>query len=127
MNVVFLNPANHNQLYINIGWNTSGSQRYPPYHAGMVSFLPQAQEELIHAAKQQFENPPVSHFCVGCCAMYSCLFTCGVFFCPILYLKRKVDAFNKDASATIAAAAAQAGDSAKLDMVQSASESGRSW
>jgi len=94
----------------------------------MASFLPQAQYEgLIHAAKLQFEKPPVRHFCVGCCAMYSCLFTRGVCFCRILYFRHKVTAFNKDASAVIAAAAAQAGGSTKLDMFQLASEYGEGW
>jgi hypothetical protein len=94
----------------------------------MASFLPEAQyEALIHAVKQQFENPPVSDVCVGSCSMLSCLLTGGVCFCPILYLKRKVDAFNKEASAAIATAVVQTGCSAKLDKVQIVSAFGGYW
>jgi hypothetical protein len=121
---IFQNPANHNELYINIGWNTPGAQIYPPYHEGMASFLPQAQyEALIHAAKLQFEIPPVRPDC-----LVTSIFCC----CPLdnltnTYFKIKVTAFNKNASAAIAAAAAQAGCSAKLDMVELATGSGGSW
>jgi hypothetical protein len=49
----------------------------------------------------------VSSAATGGCAMILCMLTMGVCFCPCLYLKKKVDDFNRRLD-SVATAAVQA-------------------
>ena len=49
---------------------------------------------LMDRLKREFEDPPFKSAAVGGCAMFLCMLTGGLCFCPCLYIKKKVDAFN---------------------------------
>ena len=68
---------------------------------------------LMERLKREFKDPPVASAGIGACAMFLCMLTGGLCFCPCMYLKKKVDEFNlRLESAT--SAAVQVGSCARV-------------
>ena len=123
---VYLNPTRPREMYINIGWNTRGGQRYAQYHPGFG--ISEAQYNgLINEAKCLFVNGPRISVCGGFCSMILCVATSGICFCPFLYIKSTVDSFNKQANLSITNAGEQLNLQARLAMIQVAGAHGGNW
>ena len=62
------------ELYVNIGWNTSGNQIYPPYDPRLAAACTEAQyNDLINACKEYMDSNTVPFPAMMCCMI------CGIY------------------------------------------------
>jgi len=122
---MYQNPGDRRQIWINIGWNTKGAQRYPAYHSGLSAYISEeAYNDIIYTAQQEFANPPFGGVCFGLCAMACCFFTCGICFCPCLYACCKVKSFNGRVNNSMAAVGQRLGMKIHYRLVEGAATPG---
>jgi hypothetical protein len=109
--------GNRNEIWINIGWNTKGGQRYAQYNPG-IGIGEVQYNALIEKAKELFADGAGITVCQGMMAMMCCSCTCCL---SLIYMKLKVDAFNKGAKEGIKLKATELGLNGRLEMIQMAS------
>jgi len=125
---MYLNPSNRSQIWINIGWNTKGSQRYPVYHPGLSAYFSNdCFNEIIYEAQKEFENVPFDGVGMGLIAMGACLFSCGICFCPCVYLCCKVKAFGRRVNHTMESVGLRYSLRVQYRLVESAATGGYQW
>jgi hypothetical protein len=93
---IFQNPKNRRELWGHIGFNIKGQQIYPPWEPALgTQFSESDYNKIMDAMKAEFENPPFEGSCGPMCALQLCVCSCGLCFCPMLYIKQKVSKFNE--------------------------------
>ena len=66
------------ELYVNIGWNTSGNQTYPPYDPRLAAACTEAQyNDLINAYRDYMDSNAVPFPAMMCCMI--CSIALGVY------------------------------------------------
>ena len=70
------------ELYVNIGWNTSGNQTYPPYDPRLAAACTEAQyNDLINAYRDYIDSNAPPFPAMMCCMICSMAF--GIYCCCI--------------------------------------------
>jgi hypothetical protein len=93
---IFQNPKNRRELWGHLGFNIKGQQIYPPWEPALgTQFSESDYNKIMDAMKAEFENPPFEGSCGPMCALQLCVCSCGLCFCPMLYMKMKVSKFNE--------------------------------
>jgi len=124
---MYQNPRNRTEIWINVGWNTKGAQKYPAYEPGLSEHISKdVYDEIIYEVRKEFENTPFSAcgggLAFGMCAMATCFFTCGICFCPCLYLCCAVRAFTSRVNNTMEDVGQRTGLNIQYRLIEAAQE-----
>lgn len=125
---IYQNPIDRREIWVNVGWNAKGAQLWPLYEPGLAEYCSEAQwNKIIEAMKKEFENAPFHHVCEGWCAMALCCGTCGILFCPCVYIKVKSDQFAQRLRKAVAEVSGDHPHGVRLELTESASTAGAQW
>lgn len=113
----YRNPANHSEIWLNVGWNMQGLQRYPPWEQGLlVSELD--FRRLLAAVQAAFRKPPYVNPNLPVLSMYACMCTFGLCFCPCVYLKGEIVKFNDRLFADVAEVSKDFAFNARVEVIE---------
>ena len=87
---MYQNPNKKEELWVNTGSSYfKGRQEYPKYEPTLSPHITEeAYKQIISVVKEQFEETPVFVPCLSWCACFLCLFTGGIFFCPLCIVQK---------------------------------------
>lgn len=123
----YQNPDNKQEIWLNVGWNLHGQQRYPPFEQELESQIPEQEyKQLMEVLHTVFRTAPYAEPELPVLTMYLCMCTFGICWCPCCYLKKQVSRFNDTLGLTVQELCRNMSFSARLEICEGG-EYGGAW